>query len=133
MEAALTTTVPFDYAAAARRLRRRAAEREAVLRERLERVRRDAAAIVERIVLGYEPTRVWQWGSLLHGRGFSEVSDIDIAVEGVTNPRRFFAMLADAEDVTSFPVDLVQMERIDPLHAESIRRKGRLVYERAES
>ena len=122
----------FDYAAAARRLQTREAMRVAELAKRLEQARQAAAAVIEMIVSQYEPVRVWQWGSLVHGRGFSEVSDIDIAVEGVTEPQSFFAMFGDAEKLTALPLDLVQMEKIEPLHAESIRRKGRLVYDRSQ-
>jgi len=42
-------------------------------------------------------------------------------------------MFGDAEKLTTLPLHLVQMERIEPLHAESIRRKGRLVYDRSQS
>lgn len=123
----------FDYAAAARRLQARARARDAALASRLWQARQEADAVVGMIVRKYAPQRIWQWGSLVHGRGFSEVSDLDIAVEGVTEPRRFLALAADAEKLTALPVDLVQMEMIDPAHAESIRRKGRLVYDSASS
>jgi len=33
-------------------------------------------------------------------------------------------------ELTDFPLDLVELERIETVHAESIRRNGRLVYER---
>ena len=122
----------FDYAAAALRLQQREAARAAERAQRLEQARQEAAAVVAMIVSRYEPARIWQWGSLVHGRGFSEVSDIDIAVEGVDEPARFFAMFGDAEKLTTLPLDLVQMDQIEPLHAESIRRKGRLVYDRSQ-
>jgi hypothetical protein len=38
--------------------------------------------------------------------------------------------LDDACKLTRFPVDLVEMERIHPAHAETIRKEGKLVYER---
>jgi len=37
------------------------------------------------IVREYKPLRIYQWGSLLEDRHFSEISDIDIAVEGITD------------------------------------------------
>jgi predicted nucleotidyltransferase len=126
------TTAGFDYAAAARRLQVRSQAHEAELAQRLEQARREAAAVIEMIVSTYAPTRVWQWGSLVHGRGFSEVSDLDIAVEGVTEPQRFFAMFGEAERLTTLPLDLVQIEKIESVHAESILRKGRLVYDRSQ-
>jgi predicted nucleotidyltransferase len=132
LEAALMS-VGFDYAAAAQRLRTREAERVSDLDRRLQQARQEAAAIIAMIVAKYEPTRIWQWGSLVHGRGFSTVSDIDIAVEGVTEPARFFAMFGDAEELTTLPLDLVQIEKIEPVHADSVRRKGLLVYDRSQS
>lgn len=123
---------PFDYAGAAQRLRARSAAREAELAARLERARQEAAAIVAMMVRQYQPQRVWQWGSLVHGRGFGEASDIDIAVEGVTDPQRFSAMFAEAEKLVTFDLDLVSLESIDARHSESIRRKGRLVYDRSK-
>lgn len=123
--------VAFDCAAAARWLRSRDAAQAVDLANRLAQARQEATAVIAMIVSKYAPTRVWQWGSLVHGRGFSTVSDIDIAVEGVTEPARFFAMFGDAEELATLPLDLVQIERIEPVHAESIRRKGRLVYDRS--
>ena len=35
-----------------------------------------------------------------------------------------------AESMTEFPLDIVEIEKISPAHADSIRSKGRLVYER---
>jgi len=34
-----------------------------------------------------------------------------------------------ARALTDFPLHLVELEKIEPLHAESIRRKGRVVYD----
>ncbi len=111
-------------------VRRRAARRKKQLEERLAEARRDFEVIVERIVRDFHPLRVYQWGSLLDDKRFSEISDIDIAVEGLSDPLAGLRAAAEAERLTSFPVDLVELERIDPLHAQSIREKGRLVYER---
>ncbi len=62
-------------------------------------------------------------------RHFTELSDIDIALEGITAPEDFFALLGDAKELTSFPLDIVQLEKIHPLHAQSIRKRGKLIYE----
>ena len=78
------------------------------------------------------PRRVYQWGSLIDGHGFSDISDIDIAVEGLGSAETYFALIGDAMRMTEFPLDLVELEKIEPLHAESIRRHGRLVYERKD-
>jgi predicted nucleotidyltransferase len=85
--------------------------------------------IVKMIIEKYHPKRIYQWGSLIDGRHFTERSDIDIAIEGITSAEQFFAILGEAEKLTNFPIDLVQMESVHALHAESIRRKGKIVYE----
>ena len=80
-------------------------------------------------VRDYHPKRIYQWGSLLTPEKFQEISDIDIAVEGLTDPIAGLHALDDACQLTRFPVDLVELERIHPTHAETIRTQGKLVYE----
>ena len=111
-------------------LEKKEAGRSEHLRQSFERAWRDFEAIVSLIIENYAPKRIYQWGSLLDEGTFSEISDIDVALEGVTDPAVFLKLANEAEELTSFPLDIVQMECIHPLHAEDIRRKGRLVYER---
>lgn len=89
----------------------------------------DFKKILDHIISLYKPKRIYQWGSLLHPESFKEYSDIDIALEGLTSPRDFFALLDTADSLTSFNLDIVQLEKIHPLHAESIKKKGKLIYE----
>jgi predicted nucleotidyltransferase len=89
----------------------------------------DADAIIAHIANNHHPTRIWQWGSVVHPDKFTDVSDIDIALEGVTDPAEFFAILGEAESMTPFSVDIVQLECIMPEFAEIIRQKGKIVYE----
>ena len=100
------------------------------LEERLALARKDFDRIVEHIGRTYHPKRIWQWGSLIDGHHFSEKSDIDLALEGIADPKTFFAILGDAMDMSSLPVDVVQIETIHPAYADSIRSRGRIVYER---
>lgn len=111
-------------------VRRREARRKRLLEERLAEARRDFDRIVQYLIREYRPLRIYQWGSLLHPERFSEISDIDIAVEGLTDPLAGLDAAAGAERLTRLPVDLVELERIHPAHAESIRREGRLIHER---
>ena len=67
------------------------------------------------LVRDYQPKRIYQWGSLLHPQHFQEISDIDIAVEGLTDPMDGLHALDDACQLTRFPVDLVELERMDAL------------------
>lgn len=91
----------------------------------------DAGRLVQLLSVKYQPTRIWQWGSVLHPEQFRKGSDIDIAVEGIPNAETWFQLLGDVmESQTQFPVDVVQMEKIEPEYAEIIRLKGKVVYER---
>ncbi len=92
--------------------------------------RNDAAAIVSMIADCYRPVRIVQWGSLLKPELFRSYSDIDIAVEGITDAESFFTMLMDAEALTRFRVDLVQLEKIEPEFRRQILALGKVVYER---
>jgi len=90
----------------------------------------DFDKIVEMIIKKYNPKRIWQWGSLLDQFFFSNISDIDIAVEGIKDWSTLFAMLGDAEKLTNFPLHLVDIKDVNPIFSEYIKKNGKLVYER---
>ncbi len=90
----------------------------------------DFQKIVEMIIEKYKPEKIYQWGSLIDKTKFSEFSDIDVALEGIQDAETFFNLLADAEDMTEYPVDIVELEKIHSLHKEMIIKNGKLVYER---
>jgi len=89
---------------------------------------RMTAVIIEK----YNPLRIWQWGSLLNRQHFSEISDIDMALEGLRSIDEYMAILAELTAMTVFPVDVVEMERIGIENANHIRKFGRMIYERPE-
>jgi len=93
----------------------------------------DSRAIVEYIGSAYRPSRIYQWGSLLHAEQFDENSDIDIAVEGLDSASALFALTGKALDMTNQPLDIVELEHVGPPDRESILSKGRLVHERSQS
>lgn len=99
------------------------------LRELERRANEDARRIITFLIERYRPTRVYQWGSLLKPGEFREWSDIDIALEGLTDPLDGLRAADDAASMTDFPVDLVELDRIDPRHASTIREEGRLVHD----
>ena len=107
---------------------RKRAEKKRRRIELFEKANRDFQRIVAMIIKKYQPTRLYQWGSLLDQNKFKEYSDIDIAVEGITEPKKIFALLDDADRMTEFPVDIVTLESIHSLHANSIRTKGVIIY-----
>ena len=104
-------------------------QRRSLDRARWEEAERDARRILDLCVRS-NPTRIFQWGSVLHPEHFREWSDIDFALEGLDRPETLFRLQAECEAITRFPVHLVEMERIEPEYAESIRANGRVVYER---
>ena len=107
--------------------------RRARLDERYARATRDARAIVAEIAAQVNPHRIYQWGSLLDRNRFSEISDVDIAVEGLNGAAEFFQVLGIAMNGTSLPVDVVEMEKLPADVAERIRQRGALVHERQDS
>ncbi len=112
-----------------RNLSRRQQQRSTRVQQRLRQARIDFANIVQHIIDRYHPVRIYQWGSLIDASHFSERSDIDVAVEGILDAREFFALLRDAAAMTELPVDVVQLETIHPVYAESIRSRGKIIYE----
>lgn len=88
----------------------------------------DFNAICEMIIRDFQPESIYQWGSLLERNKFSAISDIDIAVSGIKDARKYFQLLKKAEELTDFPLDIIQLEKIHPLHKEMILKKGIEIY-----
>ncbi len=122
---------PFDIEKARENLRKRDKTRRKNLAERLGEAKNDRERIIAMLIEKYRPARIYTWGSIDKENTFSEISDIDIALEGLVDPMEGLHALGDAEELTAFPVDIVELERIHPSHAENIRKRGRLVYERS--
>ena len=101
-----------------------------VLQERWAAACNDFNRMVSHIISTYRPLRIYQWGSLLHPERFSEISDIDIALEGLSGPEEYFAILGDVMNMSSFPLDLIDLEKVDAETAAFIRKRGKLIYER---
>ena len=101
--------------------------------ERFAQGTRDARAVISEIALQVNPRRIYQWGSLLDRKRFSEISDVDIAVEGLNGPEEFFRVLGIAMNGTALPVDVVELEKVPADVADRIRTRGALVHERKDS
>ena len=122
-----------DSASAARWVVARQVRRREALRRRLHAAQRDAARIIAMIVAEHRPRRIYQWGSLVHTERFAEISDIDIAVEGMSCDEPLLATIRSrAEAMTDLHVDLVVMERLDPGRADLIRRFGTIAWQAGE-
>ena len=108
-----------DPAAAARWITSRHERRRKALRRRLQSAQEDAARIISAIAAQYRPLQ-----------RFSEISDIDIAVEGMDcDEPTLAAIRSQADSMTDFHVDLVVMERLEPGRADLIRRFGAVAWE----
>ncbi|MFM7384145.1 MAG: nucleotidyltransferase family protein [Microcystaceae cyanobacterium] len=117
----------FDYANAKHYLQKK---QENLKNKRLtlwKQAERDVNLIIVMVIQEYSPQRIIQWGSVLDSKHFSEASDIDLAVEGV-DAIRFMDLLARAEEMTCFSLDLLRWENIDPSFQKTLLRKGKIVY-----
>jgi predicted nucleotidyltransferase len=120
-----------DIEDAKRYLNRRREKEAKELRSRMEKAREDFSAITAMIIRKYQPKRIYQWGSLLTGNHFSEISDIDIGVEGIKSAEEFFSLYGDADEMTNFPVDIVEIDKIEPEFRDQIITSGKIIYEQS--
>lgn len=95
---------------------------------RFHQAKNDFEKICDMIIRDFQPTAIYQWGSLLDRKRFTAISDIDIAVTGITDAQQYFHLLKKAEELTRFPLDIVQLEKIYPLHKEMILIEGLEIY-----
>lgn len=84
------------------------------------------AVIIDR----FSPVRIWTWGSILREERFNEMSDIDLAVEGITDFRVWSELEKTALSFFDMPLDLVRWEDLLPEHRESIQARGKIIYEK---
>lgn len=120
----------FDYQAARKFLKEKSERKKQYSYELYKKAKKEADDIMLAIQNNFSVTKIYQWGSLLSPDHFNENSDIDIAVEGLTSAEDFFKLYGVALSKTSFPLDIVEMEKIDELNRKSIIEKGKLIYEK---
>jgi predicted nucleotidyltransferase len=107
--------------------RRRRQEEEEADEAARERARADAERIARFLAERYGVRRVLLFGSLVTDR-FRPGSDIDLAVEGL-EPRRYFRALADAAELTEFPLEIKLVEDLRGLIRERVGAQGEVLYE----
>ena len=90
----------------------------------------DCKAIIKMIIQRFNPERIYQWGSLLDKKMFTDYSDIDIALEGMKSIEDLMELERLAEGMTEFPLDILELDKVPSVHADTIRSKGVLAYER---
>jgi len=118
----------FDMDAARKFQRNKLKRQQEALDERFKRATCDFDTICQMIIREFQPKAIYQWGSLLDREKFSGISDIDIAVEGITDAQDYFTLLRIADEMTEFPIDIVQLEKIHPLHSDMIIKRGVQIY-----
>ncbi|MFH1762161.1 MAG: hypothetical protein ABIA63_13770 [bacterium] len=119
----------FDIKKAKKNLQKRVCRQEKELDSRFQNAQSDFKKISEFIIKKYKPEKLFQWGSLLDRSKFSLNSDIDIGLEGILDPALYFELLRVTDSMTRFSLHIVQMEKIEPEYADSIKKYGKLIYE----
>lgn len=100
-----------------------------VREELLIQARKDFEEIVSRVITEGNPKEIWQWGSVLRG-DFWDYSDIDIAVTGL-GYRKFIQLAELCQSITKFPLHMVDLDQLDPVHCQEIKSFGKRIYERS--
>ncbi len=122
----------FNIQAARENWRKRVDERNRRCRELWEKANAEADRAVALIIERYEPRRVIQWGSVLRPERFTEISDIDIAVEGITDPETLSRLETDVLAIVSFPLHLIPFEQVILVYQQDILSRGRVIYDRTK-
>jgi len=107
----------------ARTLRARSERRRARAEARAARLCGLLPEVKRLLIERHQAARVLLFGSLATG-GYSETSDLDLAVEGLASDRYFHA-LAELMAVVGGPVDLVRLEEAGPSLRTCIEEEGR--------
>jgi predicted nucleotidyltransferase len=117
----------FDRVHERERERRRREAQEAAQRRLVNKAQRAANQVIKHVIAEYEPEKIYQAGSLVDSDRFTEISDIDIAISGL-QPEELEEISQWAEEKSSFPVDILDLDRAEQVHIESITGKGKRVY-----
>ena len=120
----------FDYDAAREFIQLKSERKRRESHDLYRKAKKDSEDIIEVIKNNFLVKRIYQWGSILNPERFDENSDIDIAIEGLDSVEDFFKLYGIALTKTSFPLDLVEIEKVDDLNRNSIIKNGKLIYER---
>ncbi|MDZ7291981.1 MAG: nucleotidyltransferase domain-containing protein [candidate division KSB1 bacterium] len=71
----------------------------------------------------YGCTRVVGIGSAFNEKQFTEHSDIDLVVYGLPEGK-YFSILSEISELTSFPVDLIPVEAARPQTLQRVEQEG---------
>lgn len=105
---------------------RREADGQLHLAQRLEAAMQVAGAAAELLKREFHATNVILFGSLGNPERFHLSSDIDLAVSRLA-PLDYFSAVAKLQDMSSFKVDLVCLERCKPVLKTIIELEGKVL------
>lgn len=77
---------------------------------------------------GFKFKRVYLYGSVVKDKPLTAWSDIDLAIEGLSE-ERFLKALALLIKISHFPIDLKPYDELDSKLKERIKKEGLLLYE----
>lgn len=117
--------------AAAEHQRRLEREDQARRDDRYRRAKTELDAALAHIRVHFTPRRIIVWGSILAPERFTELSDLDICVEGIDDWAEWSRLERDLLEITTLPLDLVKWESLQPIHQRRILERGEVVYESA--
>lgn len=119
----------IDISAAAKRMRQQDAEQAAERSARYAVAQEDLGRVLEILRRYPAVKRVRTWGSMLRPDRFTELSDVDVGVEGVDSPQVWSQIERELLDEVRLPLDLVRWESLMEPHRKSIEARGKVVYE----
>lgn len=105
-------------------LREREDKEEKYLEKRYERAWLVAKDLASLLYGKYHAQKVWLFGSLAYRQRFTKWSDIDIAVEGISDDLYFKAVGEAISIAEDFKVDIVDIEECSQTLKENIEREG---------
>jgi predicted nucleotidyltransferase len=115
--------------AAAAHQRRLAEEAESHRTARFEQAQRELNRAVYHVRTAFACRRIIVWGSMLHPSRFTEMSDLDICVEGIDDIEEWSRLEREVLEMTTLPLHLVRWESLQPLYRRRIMERGEVVYE----
>lgn len=113
----------YDITPYVRGWTKRMAEAAARMAARKQEAFADAQRLARVLREKYGCTRVVGIDSTFNEKDFTEHSDIDVVVFGLPKGK-YFAILSEISDLTSFAVDLIPVENARPLTRQLVEEEG---------
>jgi uncharacterized protein len=120
---AMKSLTPEELARYRQTLNQREREGQQRLAQRFEAAIHVTQTATELLKQEFQATQVILFGSLVHRERFHLSSDIDLAVRGLA-PLDYFTAVAKLQDLSTFKIDLVRLERCKPSLQVVIKAEG---------